>query len=116
MSFGSMFFALVVWHVLADYPLQGDFLAKAKNRTAPVPGVPWWQALGAHSLIHAAGVACITHSAWLALVEFCAHAWIDDMKCRGRITFNVDQAMHIYCKALWALIACALQAAQAVAS
>ena len=34
-------FWLMVGHALADYPLQGDFLAKAKNRTAPIPGVPW---------------------------------------------------------------------------
>ena len=30
----------------------GDFLARAKNRTAPIPGFPWWQALTAHAAMH----------------------------------------------------------------
>ena len=32
-----MAIALIAGHCLADYPLQGDFLSKAKNRTAPFP-------------------------------------------------------------------------------
>ena len=92
---------LLVWHAIADYPLQGDFLAKAKNRMAAIPGVPWQQALGAHALIHAGGVAVITGSLWLGLAEFIAHALIDDAKCRGRIGFNTDQGMHVACKLLW---------------
>jgi hypothetical protein len=37
---------LIAGHALADYPLQGDFLSRAKNRSAPIPGFPWWQAHG----------------------------------------------------------------------
>lgn len=99
------FFMMMVWHAIADYPLQGDFLAKAKNRTAPIPGVPWYQALGAHAAIHAGGVGVITGSVWLGLAEFVAHFLIDDAKCKGRIGFNTDQALHVICKAAWALIA-----------
>lgn len=101
----EMLFALVAAHALADYPLQGDFLAKAKNRTAPIPGVPWWQALGAHALIHGAFVAAITGNVYLGLAEVLAHAIIDDAKCSGRIGFNTDQALHIGCKLLWWAIA-----------
>lgn len=101
----EMLFALVAAHALADYPLQGDFLSKAKNRAAPIPGVPWWQALGAHALIHGAFVAAITGSVWLGLAEVAAHAIIDDAKCKGRIGFNADQALHIGCKLLWWAIA-----------
>lgn len=100
----SMLMAMIVWHALADYPLQGDFLAKAKNRMAPIPGVPWYQALGAHAAIHAGGVGFITGSAWLGLAEFAAHFLIDDAKCRGRIGFNADQAMHMACKAAWVIV------------
>ena len=96
---------LLVAHALADYPLQGDFLAKAKNRMAPIPGVPWWQALGAHALIHAGFVAVLTGSAWLGLAELVAHALIDDAKCRGRIGYNTDQALHVACKVAWWLLA-----------
>ena len=97
-------FLLLVWHALADYPLQGDFLARAKSRAAPIPGVPWFQALGAHSLIHAGGVAWITGSLWLGLAELVAHALIDDAKCNGRLSFNADQAAHVVCKVWWVVI------------
>lgn len=106
----ELFALLLVAHALADYPLQGDFLAKAKNRTAPIPGVPWWQALSAHALIHAGFVGVLTGHLWLGVAEFIAHWLADDAKCRGRIGFNTDQAIHVACKALWALIAWSLAA------
>lgn len=98
---GLMLFA----HALADYPLQGDFLSRAKSAVNPIPGVPWYQALGAHSMIHAGAVGIITGSIWLALAEFLIHAVTDDAKCRGRISYNVDQGIHIACKVVWAVIA-----------
>lgn len=98
-------FALLVFgHAMADYPLQGDFLAKAKNRFAPLAGTPWLQALGAHAAIHAGFVGIITGSLFLAMCEFFAHCVIDDAKCAGKISFNQDQALHIGCKALWVLL------------
>lgn len=105
MSPGEMFGLLVFGHALADYPLQGDFLARAKNRTAPLPGVPWRQALWAHALIHGGFVALITGNWWLGVLEMIAHALIDDAKCRGFIGFNADQALHIACKLQWVLLA-----------
>jgi hypothetical protein len=100
-----MFAGLMVGHAVADYPLQGDFLARAKNRTAPIPGFPWWQALSAHALIHAGAVGLITGIWWLGIPEFIAHFVTDDAKCRGRLTLNQDQAIHAACKAVWVLIA-----------
>lgn len=100
-----MFMALIVGHFLADYPLQGDFLARAKNRTAPVPDIPWQQALTAHAAIQAGFVAAITGSLWLGLAEFAAHWITDDMKCRGRIGFNADQSIHFACKFAWVMLA-----------
>jgi hypothetical protein len=97
--------ALLVGHALADYPLQGDFLAKAKNRTEPISGVPWWQALGAHAIIHGGIVAAITKRPELGLAEAVVHAITDDLKCRGKLSFNQDQAIHAGCKLLWALLA-----------
>ncbi|WP_374660898.1 DUF3307 domain-containing protein [Phenylobacterium sp.] len=101
----EMFGALLLAHALADYPLQGDFLSKAKNRTAPIPGVPWQQALGAHAVIHGGFVGAITGLWWLGVAEAVAHWLTDDAKCRGRISFNQDQAIHIACKVLWVAIA-----------
>lgn len=99
-----MLLALVAAHAVCDYPLQGDFLAKAKNRMAPIPGVPWWQALGAHAAIHGGAVGLITGVWWLGLLEFAAHFIIDDLKCRGRLSFNGDQAAHLLCKAAWVAV------------
>lgn len=90
---------LVFAHCLADYPLQGDFLAKAKNHKAPIPGVPWQTALLAHASIHAGMVLLITGSLWFALAEFVGHTVIDYTKCSGRIGFNTDQLLHLAMKA-----------------
>jgi len=109
-------FAMIGAHALADYPLQGDFLAKAKNRTAPIPGVPWYQALGAHAVIHGAAVAVITRSPVLGLAETAIHALTDDLKCRGRLSFNQDQAIHLACKVLWAALSTPAALAQVKAS
>jgi hypothetical protein len=105
MDIAMMAVALVAGHAIADYPLQGDFLAKAKNRTAPIPGFPWWQALGAHAAIHGGFVALITGTWWLFLAEAAIHFITDDLKCRGKIGLNTDQAIHMACKALWLVIA-----------
>ncbi|MBJ2150650.1 DUF3307 domain-containing protein [Paracoccus sp. IB05] len=95
---------LIVGHMLADYPLQGDFLARGKNRTAPIPGVPWQHPLAAHSIIHGGFVGIITGTIWLGLAEAVVHWFIDDAKCRGLISYHADQALHIGCKVLWVAI------------
>jgi hypothetical protein len=100
----TLFAMMVVAHALFDYPLQGDFLSKAKNRANPIPGVPWYQAMAAHSIIQGGAVWFLTGSIWLGLAEAWCHFCIDDMKCRNRIGFNEDQAFHIGCKALWAFV------------
>jgi hypothetical protein len=101
----NRFLAMIAAHAVADYPLQGDFLARAKNRTAPIPGVPWYQALGAHAIIHGGAVAAITRSPWLGIAETVVHAITDDLKCRNKLSYNQDQAIHLACKALWAALA-----------
>lgn len=103
MSALDIFALMVAGHAIADYPLQGDFLAKAKNRFAPIPGVPWYQALGAHAVIHGGFVLAITGSLTLGIAETVIHFLIDDAKCRGRVSYNTDQFLHVACKAAWAL-------------
>lgn len=104
MNIELMAIALVGAHFVCDYPLQGDFLSKAKNRTAPIPGVPYWQALGAHSAIHGAAVALITGIWWLFIAEAAIHWLTDDAKCRGRLSLNQDQAIHMICKGAWLIV------------
>lgn len=104
-NFMQTFFLLIAGHALADYPLQGEFLALGKSRAKPSPFVPWYQALGAHALIHGGMVALITGIWWLGVLEALCHALIDDSKCTGKIGFNTDQMLHLFCKLLWVIIA-----------
>lgn len=94
----EMMLVLLAVHAVCDYPLQGDFLAKAKNHKTPIPGVPWSTALSSHALIHGGGVWLVTGSWILLVVEFVAHTLIDFAKSDGRLTFNQDQSLHIACK------------------
>lgn len=94
-----MFLMLLGAHWVCDYPLQGDFLATAKQK-----GPLRVYHLTAHAGIHGAAVALVTGSLWLGLAEWLAHALIDEMKVKGRTSFAVDQSLHIACKALWLLL------------
>ncbi len=96
-----MLIALLGAHFYFDYAGQGDFMAKAKNPVAPIPGVPWTYVLDAHAGIHAAAVALITGLWWLAIPEFVVHWLTDAAKCHGKIGFRTDQAIHIACKVAW---------------
>lgn len=101
-------FALCIGHALADFPLQGEYLATGKNRRFLLrlqdPSRPvhiWVVCMGAHCLIHAGCVWLITGSALLAFVEFVVHWAIDVAKCEGKTTFNQDQLLHVVCKAAY---------------
>lgn len=87
---------LLAAHFVCDYPLQGDFLAKAK---ADGP-LRWWHLFG-HSLIHGAAVGIITGHAFLGVLETVVHFGIDELKVQRRTTFAQDQAAHAVCKAFW---------------
>lgn len=109
----AIFFALVIGHVLADYPLQGRFLSMAKNRHADVtslfgnetpPRGLWIHALTAHSLIHAGVVWLITGSLVLGLVETVLHWVIDYAKCEKWTNLTSDQVLHLLCKTGYAIL------------
>jgi len=104
LTFFELLALMVLAHALGDYPLQGEFLSRAKSRANPVPGVPWYQALAAHSIIQGGLVGLVTGSLWLGLAEAVVHALVDDAKCMGRLTFNQDQALHIACKIVWVAV------------
>lgn len=100
---GAVLLYLLAGHALADYPLQGDWLSKAKNHTLSlVPGESiWLGALICHSLIHALAVFLATGVMGLAVAEYIAHFLIDYTKCSGRIGYNTDQLLHLACKLIW---------------
>lgn len=112
LSSGEVFVALLMGHAIADYPLQGDFLSRAKNHTNPIPGIPWNIALANHALIHGAAVWMITGVFWLGIAETLLHIGIDYLKCAGKTNFTQDQGLHIVCKVLWAVIVVLLRSAE----
>jgi len=107
----QMFFALVIGHALADYPLQGEFLAMCKNRRFLVrlkdplrPPELWVYCMTAHCLIHAGTVWIITGSVVLGVVELVLHWVLDQAKCEGKTTFAIDQWGHVACKAGYVIV------------
>lgn len=99
-----LFLKLAIVHFFFDYPGQGDFLSKAKNHKSPIPGVPFYQALIAHSAIQAGAVWYLTGSLLLGGTEFIAHGVTDYLKCDGRINLNVDQFIHLAFKGFYAFL------------
>jgi hypothetical protein len=119
MTYVALLFALLVGHAIADYPLQGDFMSKGKNRKTPIPGIQWWVILTNHAIIHAGFVwwilsifgvltidlhplQIVQGCFFLAIFEFVAHWIIDDLKCRNQISFMGDQLLHVICKVFYA--------------
>jgi hypothetical protein len=100
----AMLFWMLVGHAIADYPLQGDWLSKAKNHTLElVPGEAIWPlALSCHTLIHAGAVILATGSYIVGAIELFLHWQIDYAKCSGRLTYNQDQLLHVLCKCVYA--------------
>ncbi|TXH35249.1 MAG: DUF3307 domain-containing protein [Rhodospirillaceae bacterium] len=97
----SIFLWMLIGHCLADYPLQGDFLAKAKNHRMEIGRELAFWALPAHGLIHGGAVLAATGSPLLCILEAVAHCVIDRAKCSGKITYGQDQMLHVGCKAVW---------------
>lgn len=103
-TFECVLFLLLAGHALADYPLQGDFLANGKNRNTELGKIFWPYALPSHALIHGGCVLLITGSLWLAIAESVIHGITDWLKCEKKISLFTDQMVHVICKVLWAFI------------
>lgn len=108
-----LFFALSIGHAFADFPLQGDFLSRGKNRHMEPPRLAdgkespsnlWMWLMSAHCLIHAGFVWLISGFFIFALAEFVLHWLIDVLKCEGRTSFATDQWLHLISKAAYVVI------------
>lgn len=91
-------------HALADFPLQGDYIAKQKSRAQADNVQIWIVALSAHSVIHAGGVWLISGSLGLGMVELVTHAAIDVAKGEGKFGLVTDQLLHLGCKVVYAVL------------
>jgi hypothetical protein len=101
---------MMIGHALCDYPLQGDWLAKAKNHNPRIvlPNSPDEDisalAMLCHCAIHAGAVKLATGSWILAGLEMIAHWFIDLAKCERLLGYNADQLLHVACKFVWWII------------
>jgi Protein of unknown function (DUF3307) len=106
----TLFFAFVIGHAVADFPLQSEFMARGKNRHLPplcpdtaVPGL-WIYCLTAHTLTHGGFVWLISGCPILGAIEVGVHWVTDFLKMERKINFHVDQALHVLCKAVYVAV------------
>lgn len=98
---------LVFLHFLADFPLQGEYIATNKD---PASGNPnWIWIMSAHCTIHAGFVLLVTGSVLLFLLELVTHFAVDIAKCKSLIGFTTDQALHLISKFIWLTVLLALE-------
>lgn len=101
-------FLFLVGHAVCDFVLQGEVMGNGKSRAKNAAGSHgdgfprWYYWLAAHALTHGGAVYLITGAWWLGALEAGAHAAIDYLKCEGRISFDLDQALHVGCKLAYA--------------
>ncbi|MGL4400672.1 MAG: DUF3307 domain-containing protein [Luteolibacter sp.] len=100
----AVFAAFVVMHALADFPLQGDYIAKQKSRAQADSFSVWVIALSAHCVIHAGGVWLVSGSLALGIAELGAHALIDGYKGEGKFGMVADQILHLACKVVYTVL------------
>lgn len=90
---------IILAHYIADYPLQGDFLAQTKGK--------YWYSLLAHSVIYGLTIALALKllglfAIWKAIVLIISHMVIDYKKATAKnkekaltTYLYIDQALHI---------------------
>jgi hypothetical protein len=110
-------FLLLFGHALADFVLQPEAMGYGKNRNDKIHDKEhslfpvWWYWLTAHALVHGGVVYVLagvmlgsSYALLLGIVETVIHWWTDFAKCEGWITPHQDQAIHIGCKIVYALL------------
>jgi hypothetical protein len=90
---------LLLAHYLADFPLQGDFLANMKGKN--------WYLLMAHVLIYSLTIGAFMHAlgiyaTWKLFVVAISHVFVDYWKCNYApketaltTSLYIDQALHL---------------------
>ena len=100
----ALFAGFVVVHALADFPLQGTYLALQKSRKLADSRSDWITALCAHCIIHAGGVWLVSGSLAFAAAELILHGLIDLGKGEEKYGVAADQILHLICKLAYVLL------------
>lgn len=99
----EMFFILLCSHSIADFALQNDYIAQAKNRNSELGKDVWFMVLPAHGFIHAGLVYFVTMNIYASIFQFITHVIIDFVKCENKIGYKTDQALHVFIMLLIAI-------------
>lgn len=100
----ALFAALVVAHALADFPLQGSYLAWQKVRSQATSFSEYITALSAHAVIHGGAVWLVSGSLVLGVIELALHGIIDTGKGNGKYGILADQILHLACKMVYVIV------------
>jgi hypothetical protein len=109
-------FIIILWKLLAAHAVTDCLLQDAKfssvsinkrrshgkSETSYEPDWMYW--LWSHGCLNGVGVWIVTGSPMLGLAESVCHSIIDHGKCEGFYGLHIDQAMHFFCKIVWAVI------------
>ena len=86
-------FLIGICHLIGDYVLQIDFIAKTKGEN--------WYHLFVHSCLYLVPFFFVFGCDWRLLVLFATHMIIDPLKARwNKISYFCDQCLH-YTIAIW---------------
>lgn len=78
---------LILCHLIGDYVLQSDFIAKTKGSN--------WYHLFVHSALYCVPFILIYELDWKIAILFIAHIIIDSLKARwNKISYMNDQLLH----------------------
>lgn len=83
---GNTIVTLIVCHLIGDYILQTEFLAKTKGDN--------FYHLLVHCVLYCVPFAYLFGVDWRIGVLFVTHVLIDWWKCRGTVGYAEDQFMH----------------------
>ena len=83
---GNTIITLIVCHLIGDYVLQTDFLAKTKCDNL--------YHLIAHCVLYCVPFAYLFGIDWRVGALFITHVLVDWWKCRGTVGYAEDQFMH----------------------
>lgn len=86
---------LLFCHFLFDFPLQGDYTALFKNPWHNGNNPIWVWPMTSHCVLHSVPVYLITGDFYLMAFMFLSHFMIDFIKCWNKISYHVDQLLHL---------------------
>ena len=87
MELFSKIILLILCHLLGDYVLQNDFIAKSKGSN--------WYHLFVHCAIYLVPFIAVFGLSWEILFLFVAHMIVDPLKARwNKISYFQDQLIH----------------------